>query len=64
MNAAPPLLNSKALAAALGVSAPVVTRWKKAGVISPEISEARCLRWDLQKVRATLAARATTPGKR
>jgi predicted site-specific integrase-resolvase len=52
------LLNGKQLAAKLSVSPSQVTHWHQAGAITAEIAEGRCIRFDLEKVRAQLAKRA------
>ena len=52
------LLTPQQLAEALSVSTGVIHRWTKAGTITPEIREGRCIRFDLDNVREQLAKRA------
>ena len=58
------LLNSKQVASAIGVSPQTVGAWVAEGAITPEIREGRVIRFDLSKVRAQLAKRATTTTRR
>lgn len=53
-----PLLNATQLAKHLGVDQSQVSRWRKDGIIPAEISEGRCHRYDLNRVREHLAKRA------
>lgn len=58
------LLNSKQTAEALGVSPHTVCEWLNQGIITAEIHEGRCIRFDLENVRAQLARRAKKAQKR
>ena len=52
------LLNAKQTANSLGVSPQTIGEWTDQGIITPEIHEGRCIRFDLEKVRSQLAKRA------
>jgi len=52
------LINAKQTAAELCVSQQTIGEWLDQGIITPEIREGRCIRFDLEKVRAQLAKRA------
>lgn len=47
------------LAKALRVSPAVISRWTKAGTITPAINEGKVIRFDLEAVKAELKSRAT-----
>jgi predicted site-specific integrase-resolvase len=53
------LLKPVELAKALRVSPAVISRWTKAGTITPAINEGKVIRFDEAKVRESLQERAT-----
>jgi hypothetical protein len=53
-----PLLSANALGKELGISVNAVLRLYRDEVIDAEIHEGRLIRFDLEKVRSTLAKRA------
>ena len=58
----PDLLTPAQLAAKLGTTRTTIQEWFHSGKIPAEIAEGYYYRYDLQKVRAALAARAATRG--
>jgi DNA-binding transcriptional regulator YhcF (GntR family) len=55
---APALISARAVARHLGLDGSTVLRLYRQGVIEAEVYEGRIIRFDLQKVRTTLAKRA------